>query len=44
MEYSLQPNMQYALFCNDFIEDSGQVSILGVLDGAVVYLRTGMLS
>lgn len=35
-EYSLQPNMQYALFCNDFIEDSGQVSILGVLDGADV--------
>jgi hypothetical protein len=35
-EYSIQPNMQYALFCSDFIEDTGQVSILGVLDGADV--------
>jgi hypothetical protein len=33
---SIQPNMQYVLFCNDFVEDSGQVSILGVLDGADV--------
>ena len=36
MESPLQPNMQYALFCTDFIESSGQVSILGVLDGADV--------
>ena len=35
-ENSSQPNMQYALFCNDFVENSGQVSILGVLDGADV--------
>ncbi len=35
-ENSIQPNMQYALFCSDFIENAGQVSILGVLDGADV--------
>ena len=31
-----QPNMQYLLFCSDFVEHSSQVSILGVLDGADV--------
>ena len=36
MENPLQPNLQYALFCNDFVEASGQVSILGVLDGVDV--------
>ncbi|MDA0988163.1 MAG: hypothetical protein O2783_03310 [Chloroflexi bacterium] len=35
-ENAIQPNMQYALFCSDFIENAGQVSILGVLDGADV--------
>lgn len=36
MESPLQPNLQYALFCTEFVEASGQVSILGVLDGADV--------
>ena len=36
MENPLQPNLQYALFCSDFIENSGQVSVLGILDGAYV--------
>ena len=36
METPLQPNLQYALFCTEFVEASGQVSILGVLDGADV--------
>ncbi len=36
MENPLQPNLQYALFCTEFVEASGQVSILGVLDGADV--------
>ena len=36
MENPIQPNLQYALFCADFVEASGQVSILGILDGADV--------
>jgi hypothetical protein len=30
-------NIQYALFCSDFIENASQVSILGVFDGADVW-------
>lgn len=36
MENIQEPNLQYVLFCNEFVENSGQVSILGVLDGADV--------
>ena len=36
MENTQEPNLQYVLFCNEFVENSGQVSILGVLDGADV--------
>ena len=36
MEDLLQPNLQYALFCTEFVESSGHVSIVGVLDGADV--------
>ena len=35
-EDSLQPNLQYLLFCSDFVEHAGQVSVLGLLDGADV--------
>ena len=35
-ETTLQPNLQYVLFCNDFVEHAGQVSVFGLLDGADV--------
>ena len=36
MEQHIRPNLQYAVFCSEFVESSGQVSILGVLDGVDV--------
>ena len=33
---SLLPNLQYVLFCNDLVEHGGQVSAIGLLDGADV--------
>ena len=36
MEQHIRPNLQYAIFCSEFVESSGQVSILGVLDGVDV--------
>jgi hypothetical protein len=36
MENRLQPNLQYALFCADFIEAGDQISVQGILDGADV--------
>ena len=36
MEQPLLPNLQYVLFCNDFVEHQGQVSVFGLLDGADV--------
>ena len=30
------PNLQYVLFCNDLVEHGGQVSAIGLLDGADV--------
>ena len=35
-EDALKPNLQYALFCTELVETSGQVSIMGILDGADV--------
>ena len=35
-EESRLPNLQYVLFCSDFVEHAGQVSVLGLLDGADV--------
>ena len=32
----IEPNMQYVLFCNEFVEQAGQVSVFGLLDGADV--------
>lgn len=32
----LPPNLQYVLFCSDFVEHQGQVSVFGLLDGADV--------
>jgi len=36
MGNTLKPNLQYAVFCSQFVESSGQVSILGIIDGADV--------
>ena len=36
MEQHTRPNLQYAIFCSEFVESSGQASILGVLDGVDV--------
>ena len=35
-EAPLEPNLQYVLFCSDLVEHAGQVSVLGMLDGADV--------
>ena len=32
----IDPNMQYVLFCTEFVENAGQVSVFGLLDGADV--------
>ncbi len=36
MEQSIRPNLQYAVFCSEFVESQGQASILGVLDAVDV--------
>ena len=36
MQQPIQPNLQYAIFCSEFVESAGQASILGVLDGVDV--------
>ena len=35
-EAARQINLQYVLFCSDFVEHQGQVSVFGLLDGADV--------
>ena len=35
-EDARQINLQYVLFCSDFVEHQGQVSVFGLLDGADV--------
>ena len=35
-EDAIQTNLQYVLFCSDFVEHGGQVSVFGLLDGADV--------
>ena len=36
MQQPVLPNLQYAVFCSEFVESQGQASILGVLDAVDV--------
>ena len=36
MEQPIRPNLQYAVFCSEFVESQGQASILGILDAVDV--------